>query len=261
MRCSLTANTAQFDASIKGSARNMRMLQDSAKSTKAGVEEFSGHLENSRGAISVFSGVTGIAAGEMRHFVHAIELAPGPVGAAIAAILVLKAIMDSQAEAAEKAAKANKQYLDSLKADRLKESGQKLSPVGEQLEHSAERVAALRDQIKDIQSPTGGIFTQAWRAFSDPNLKLTKARLSELQSQLSDETKRDNAIRFGKNGQTKSALESANSLSGSTHAQEIGSRIGVFAIEHGENQIELLKQIAQNTGKMTQVNPVSNQGH
>lgn len=245
LRATLTANTAQFDAAMKKSSGEVEKFGTAANHSKEHAAGFNAHMLGSRAAISTFANVVGVSSSSLMHFAHAFEFGGIAIGGIIATILILKDVMEANAEAAKK------------EADQLREIYELTKKINELKGIKSAETDPEKKRREEIEKLGSDIISQrqvtaeaqgSWRRNSniasikedaDADAREQERKLKFMESNLGE--LRDKKLPF-----ERQAIAGGG---GSATAQSIGERAGVFAIEHGQNQITLLQQIANNTAK------------
>src|SRR6185312_15509067 len=91
----LTLDQTQYVAGLKDASKQIGKFNADSNKASHHSKDFEAHLLTSRASISVFASVTGVAAGELHHFAHAMELLPGPIGLGVVAFLLFKSALET----------------------------------------------------------------------------------------------------------------------------------------------------------------------
>ena len=237
---SLVADSSQFVGGVKAAGAQLDEFGNKIKHTNTHSESFHGHMHNAASAVKTFSTGVGASVGEMSHLVHAFELAPGPIGLAIAAVLSLKMALESQAESAKKAGEAIREgykishdaflYLNDLKDSDSQKQVDKLNDF----------IASERKKIIEAQHSIGGQLRWTFGVDEDKESK-------EHRKNILDAEKYRNHIQ-----------EKMNDLgdSGEIPAGEMGSHVGHAEsasmlntnVNSNDQIISLLSQINEKLG-------------
>lgn len=266
LKVTLSANDAQFKAGIKSAANSVEGFRKSINKGHDSAQKFNAHMLAAPGSLRAFGAATGVSAGSLHHLVSAFEAAPGPIGAVLAAIILIKEGFNAQAEAANTAAEAVNKNLEMLKKFRDFKEGKKESADDQQTQALAADNKNLREKRMEAEAwnPANKAFNlMKWNP-ATMGLGFLGAYLTDRKQQIDEYKAAENRNRATYNDfKDKKAAESIKDLiggsGGGNHTQSIGQRMGVFQVENGANQIDLLQQIANNTARSAaDTNPVSN---
>lgn len=114
---------------------------------ESGMARVNAHVLTSRGSLSVFAAIAGQATGPLTHLVHAIELVPGPIGLAVAAIYLAREAFDKEAEAIKKnREELEKLHKEAAKGELERQKSSNEFEFGKQAAKMREELAARRKE-------------------------------------------------------------------------------------------------------------------
>ena len=155
----LTADQAEFTTGMQKASETVNTFGDTANKTTGHMGKFNAHMLTSRHALGTFAMATGTALGPLSHLIHGFMLAPGPIGAVIAGILLFKEVLNDQSEAAKKAAEANAAYYKTMVAPALRSRGewtQEMKKEYEEYEKYGKEAARQEKIAKENRRPLAG---------------------------------------------------------------------------------------------------------
>jgi len=147
---SLRSEQATIKPAMESAASSVDGLRDSVTGTHSHFERFNLHALASRHAIGTFALATGQAAGPLSHLVHGFMLAPGPIGAAIGAILLFRHMMEASSKATEEATKKQAEWHKGFMETQKAMSGKTESPMEKQMDAEQKRLESVRAEMKAL---------------------------------------------------------------------------------------------------------------
>ena len=178
----LTADQAEFTTGMRKASQTVNTFGDAAGKTSGHMEKFNFHMLSSRSTIGTFAAVTGQSAGSLHHLVRAFELAPGPIGACIAAFIVLKETYDGVAAAAERFHERNRAAAAGIEDNAAKIKHMHAEEMGKVFNPMAEGAKAAADEIgKEMGKKIDAMRKSAQSIFTFENFYTALKGVPEIQ--------------------------------------------------------------------------------
>jgi plasmid stabilization system protein ParE len=137
---------------MQKASRTVNTFGDAAGKSGGHMEKFNVHILASRPAIGAFAGLTGQATAGLSHLVHGFMMAPGPIGVAVAGILLLTHALNEQAEAAEKARKRSEDLWESFKKQTIQSHwSPEAKKANDEMVAAGQKKIELEKEIQDLQ--------------------------------------------------------------------------------------------------------------
>lgn len=265
----LTAEQAEFSANIRKASESINGFAQRLDSSHDSLSKFAEKLTESRAGIQTIAGVAGVAAGPLQHLVHAFELAPGPIGAVVAAMLILRETFAQAAEEEKKLMDVHNQYLKSLKeahprpddANHLEKLAELEKQLNEQLlEHQKSWGRTLQVLSETAKNPLfalmgGGVGDPAGDKIKEQlrNIGLERKRLQEeMKVNLKEDVSKYTEPRKEKPQRAQNParepmarIEPLHESTTKHILQAVGlGQLGVLKLQHESNpELEVLKEM------------------
>lgn len=232
---------------MRAGSASVDKMAASVNQSSQHTQKFSGSLLTSRASLSLFASATGASASELHHFIQACEGGGIVVGTLVAAFLIGKSFLDEfteatkrHAAAAAEAAKKQEEFFRSLqKTSQMQGQTPKESSSTQalkaEIDTAEKRIALLKASEKEANE--SGVNYDKSGALRPGLSKADHAEVSRLQQLI----QADNT-----SIQKRKYLDAIEGLKGGGDAgrnQTIGTHVGVFQVEHGENELDVLKEI------------------
>lgn len=282
IKTTFTADASGFAAASKQASDSVERFARNAKGASEAHEKFSAEALTSRKAIGVFSEATGASREKLELLAHTFEILPPEIAIVVAALMMAKSAFEEETEAIKAATEANNKFNESMKRIRQEEYGEKDDELDKRLQQLGEQEKKLRDErmaregnknvqtyVDMLKTPLTGmigyVFDYLGVAGNEKDkTKYNKDRIDEIKAEenrlknQSAQMRRDNAV----NEARKELMTTGHE--GGSGAQQLVTiaQLGVQQAEHSQTdeQIALLKQIAENTTNLPTSNPKPSTG-
>lgn len=144
-----------FTAEDKGGAvvtqagNNIKEFAKKAEEAGQANEQAAHHHLSARHALGLVASQTGMATGELMHFYHALHMVPGPLGIALAGVMMLKAAVTEYREKQEKARESLEAF-EKVSAKFYEENFGQAKPGGLAGENF-DQLRESRDKLRELQ--------------------------------------------------------------------------------------------------------------
>lgn len=235
----LTSEQGDFVSGMSKARGELDKFSSAGDKASGHASKFNAHILTSKGAISTFAAATGASAGELRHFLHAFELAPGPIGIAIAAVLALKMAWEHEQEAAKKAHEEDIKHFEDFRKLSMEISGSEDTPNQKLIENLAAQNAAILKSINEQNEFVNRLFSD----IGEPEKRIAELRLQLAHNQSNYEQVLKKIKREGDTSGERSKEKEEHSIL-SVKAVQTGN-LGAFYAEHANQSLAAGSQASQ----------------
>jgi hypothetical protein len=255
LKVDLTSNQAGFVAGMQESHFALVKFLGLAEQSGTHLSKFDLHTLASKRVMGSLQAATGMATSGLAHMIHGFTLAPGPIGAAIAAFIAFREVVEFTKTTQEESKKKMEEHVDIMKHAKEMLSTHQESPF----QKMDDEIQSLNDHASELQRQMTRI---AW--IKTELLMEGKIGLFSSRDEINREVK---AVQDMKRAMMEGAYKTRDKLMEERAAGYTGKKdreqhggvlqgveagqIGMFKLEHSVSD-DLLQKIESNTAQLVQ---------